>query len=75
MLVSAVNMLPRYVDGKKFTETTLKGKYKGYNFSCTTIYMNDQPLLKRWNITGYGLVRNLWKTITGNEPSEIGSPN
>ena len=57
-------MLPRVVDSKTFTEHTINGKYKDYNLQCTTIYMNDTPIIKKWQISGNNFVKNIWKSIT-----------
>ena len=65
MYIKAIDMLPRYVDGKKFTEHTLIGKYKGYDLKCTTVYMNDKPLHKEWEIKGLNFVKNIWKSLKG----------
>ena len=52
MFIKAVNMLPRFVEGRRFTERTLIGKYKDYDLKCTTVFMNDKPLIKKWEISG-----------------------
>ena len=63
MYIKAVNMLPRYVEGKTFTERTLIGKYRDYSLKCTTVFMNNKPIGKQWEITGDQFVKNVWKGI------------
>ena len=63
MFIRAIDMSPRYVDGKKFTEHTIIGKYKVYDLKCTTVFMNDKPLFKKWEINGINFVKDLWKSI------------
>lgn len=68
MFIKAIDMAPRYVEGWKFTEHTIIGKYKDYNLKCTTVYLNDKPLHKKWEINGVDFVKNIWKKIN---PSRI----
>ena len=56
-------MLPKYVDGRVFTERTLIGKYRDYDLKCTTVFMNDKPIGKQWEIKGDQFVKNMWKRI------------
>lgn len=61
MFIKAINMLPRFVEDRRFTERTLIGKYKDYDLKCTTVFMNDKPLIKKWEISGDSFVKDLWK--------------
>ena len=63
MYIRAINMLPKYVEGRVFTERTLIGKYRDYNLKCTTIFMNGKPLGKRWEIRGDQFIKNMWKEV------------
>lgn len=63
MFIKAINMLPRYVEGRRFTERTLIGKYKDYDLKCTTVFMNDKPLIKKWEISGDSFVKDFWRGI------------
>lgn len=63
MYIKAITMLPKYVDGRVFTERTLIGKYRDYDLKCTTVFMNDKPIGKQWEIKGDQFVKNMWKRI------------
>lgn len=63
MYIRAINMLPKYVEGRIFTERTLIGKYRDYDLKCTTVFMNDKPIGKQWEIKGDQFVKNMWKRI------------
>ena len=63
MYIRAVSMLPKYVEGRIFTERTLIGKYKDYDLRCTTVFMNDKPIGKQWEIKGDEFTKSIWKGI------------
>lgn len=64
MFIKQVPFTPRYVDGNRFYEKILKGKYKGYDLTHTTILMNDKPIIKSLDISGPNLLKHLWKSVS-----------
>lgn len=63
MFISEVTSLPRYVEGRKFVERTIKSKFKNGDVSITTIYMNDRPLIKKYMFETHNILKNVWKSL------------
>ena len=54
---------PRYVEGRKFTEKTMVGRYRGTDIQIKTTYMNDRPLLKQYIFENTQYLKNVWKSM------------
>lgn len=71
MFISEVTSLPRYVEGRKFVERTIKSKFKKGDVSITTIYMNDRVLLKKYLFDTPTILKNIWKSFQKPKIEEI----
>ena len=63
MFVNEVTSSPRYVEGRKFIERTIKSKFDKANVSIKTVYMNDKPILKDYTFENDNTVKNIWKSV------------
>lgn len=61
MFLSFSTTKPVYVEGRKFVEETIKSRFERGDASVTTIYMDDKPLIKTYNIFGKQKIKNVWK--------------
>lgn len=68
MFIKEITSGPRYVEGRKFFERTINSKFNKGNVSITTIYMNDEPLLKQYTFDLKDMVRNFWKSMIKVKP-------
>lgn len=71
MFISEVTSLPRYVEGRKFVERTIKSKFKKGDVSITTIYMNDRPLTKNYVFETKNIIKNVWKSMQKPKVEEV----
>lgn len=62
---------PRYVEGRKFVESTMLGKYKDVDISITTIFMNDKPLMKQYTFDAPNILKHFWKTMKHGDVTEV----
>lgn len=63
MFVDEIISSPRYVEGRKFVERTIKSKFDKANVSIRTVYMDDNPILKAYTFENNNMVRNIWKSL------------
>ena len=63
MFVNEVTSSPRYVEGRKFIERTIKSKFDKANVSIKTVYMDDKPILKEYTFENDNIVKNIWKSV------------
>ena len=63
MFVNEVTSSPRYVEGRKFIERTIKSKFDKANVSIRTVYMDDNPILKAYTFENNNMVKNIWKSL------------
>ena len=63
MFVNEVTSSPRYVEGRKFIERTIKSKFDKANVSIKTVYMDDKPILKDYTFENDNTVKNIWKSV------------
>lgn len=63
MFIREITSPIRYVDGKKFIERTIQSKFNKGNVSITTIYMNDKPLIKQYEIQQGNRIKQFWKSM------------
>lgn len=63
MFVNEVISSPRYVEGRKFIERTVKSKFDKANVSIRTVYMDDKPILKAYTFENDNMVKNIWKSV------------
>ena len=63
MFVNEIISSPRYVEGRKFIERTIKSKFDKANVSIRTVYMDDNPILKAYTFENNNMVRNIWKSL------------
>ena len=63
MFVDEIISSPRYVEGRKFVERTIKSKFDKANVSIKTVYMNDKPILKEYTFENNNMVKNIWKSL------------
>ena len=63
MFVNEIISSPRYVEGRKFVERTIKSKFDKANVSIRTVYMDDNPILKAYTFENNNMVRNIWKSL------------
>ena len=63
MFVNEIISSPRYVEGRKFVERTIKSKFDKANVSIKTVYMNDKPILKEYTFENDNIVKNIWKSV------------
>lgn len=61
MFLSFSTTKPVYVEGRKFVEETIKSRFERGDASVTTIYMDDKPLIKTYNIFGKQKIKNVWR--------------
>ena len=71
MFINEITSLPRYVEGRKFVERTIKSKFKKGDVSITTIYMNDRPLTKNYVFETKNIIKNVWKSMQKPKVEEI----
>lgn len=71
MFINEITSLPRYVEGRKFVERTIKSKFKKGDVSITTIYMNDRPLTKNYVFETKNIIKNVWKSIQKPKVEEV----
>lgn len=62
---------PHYVEGRKFVEKAMLGRYKDVDITVRTIFMDDKPLLKQYTFDAPTILKNLWKTMKHKDVSEI----
>ena len=60
MFVDEIISSPRYVEGRKFVERTIKSKFDKANVSIRTVYMDDNPILKAYTFENNNMVKNIW---------------
>lgn len=63
MFVNEIISSPRYVEGRKFVERTIKSKFDKANVSIRTVYMDDEPILKAYTFENNNTVKNIWKSL------------
>ena len=63
MFVDEIISSPRYVEGRKFVERTIKSKFDKANVSIRTVYMDDNPILKAYTFESNNMVKNIWKSL------------
>lgn len=63
MFINEIISSPRYVEGRKFVERTIKSKFDKANVSIRTVYMDDEPILKAYTFENNNMVRNIWKSL------------
>ena len=71
MFINEITSLPRYVEGRKFVERTIKSKFKKGDVSITTIYMNDRPLTKNYIFETKNIIKNVWKSMQKPKVEEV----
>lgn len=71
MFINEITSLPRYVEGRKFVERTIKSKFKKGDVSITTIYMNDRPLTKNYVFETKNIIKNVWKSMQKPKVEEV----
>ena len=71
MFINEITSLPRYVEGRKFVERTIKSKFKKGDVSITTIYMNDKPLTKNYVFETKNIIKNVWKSMQKPKVEEV----
>ena len=71
MFINEITSLPRYVEGRKFVERTIKSKFKKGDVSITTIYMNDKILLKKYLFDTPTIFKSIWKSFQKPKIEEI----
>lgn len=68
MFINEIISGPHYVEGRKFTERTINSKFNKGNVSITTVYMNDNPLLKQYTFDLPDKILNFWKSFKKEKP-------
>lgn len=63
MFVSEIVSSPRYVEGRKFIERTVKSKFDKADVTIRTVYMNDKPILKEYTFENDSVLKNIWKAM------------
>lgn len=63
MFVSEVVTSPRYVEGRKFIERTVKSKFNKANVTIRTVFMDDKPLIKEYTFENDSILKNIWKSM------------
>ena len=63
MFVNEIISSPRYVEGRKFIDHTVKSKFDTANVSIRTVYMDDKPILKAYTFENDNMVKNIWKSV------------
>lgn len=63
MFVSEVVTKPRYVEGRKFFERTVKSKFDKADITIRTVYMDGKPLLKEYTFDNDSVMKNIWKSM------------
>lgn len=63
MFVSEVVTSPRYVEGRKFIERTVKSKFDKANVTIRTVFMDDKPLIKEYTFENDSVLKNIWKSM------------
>lgn len=63
MFIREIHFGPRYVDGKKFAERTIRSKFDKGNVEITTVFMNDKPLLKQYTFDTPNAIKTFWKSM------------
>lgn len=69
MFINEVVSKPRFVEGRKFIDRTIKSKFKKAEVTITTTYMNDKPLLKKYIFDSPSFQKQVWKSIRTNKIS------
>lgn len=63
MFVSEIMSGPRYVEGRKFVERTLKSTFDKGDVTVRTIYMDGKPILKEYTLEDENTLKNVWKSL------------
>ncbi len=63
MFVSEVVTSPRYVEGRKFVERTVKSKFNKANVTIRTVFMDGKPLIKEYTFENDSVLKNIWKSM------------
>ena len=68
MFINEITTAPRYVEGRKFVERTINSKFNKGDVSITTVYMNDELLLKQYTFNFPDRIANFWKSFKKGKP-------